>query len=675
MSSTSTRAFVLGFVSILLFSVFSSAALPAGIAVEITSRQNVIDTGTLVQFTCSGGSQQISHELGAWSVIVDASYGVSTDDVLASIEAQTGLKVQKLKTVHDLTGVAGKETRWDSQHSVTIVEGYVRSQSAALAKIQIGVMPPGAIGKFKVYIPKSDEVTKTEKDCPATPAVCGNGKAEQGEQCGEPGLSCQEGTELCVNCRCLKVPDAGDLPVPLDVACKIGANARSILTARTGQALGQGAVVQLFTEVLKGAPQNFIDALRGQKIHVRVTPSRNQPAPSATPVPTATGARAPVVYYRLNGKTYVVVSANDPNGDTGTRACAKLGMQCVGYTDQSTTVCKYFHPDASANDQMADGSNAGYYCNGAPQTGTCGMNVNSCQRCPACSTNADCNFQVGSTTGGLFREMYAECAGTPPTSPTGTCTPNWSCTAWSACDTRLAFGYVKRTCTDTNNCGTNTGKPAESQACNYATATPVSTPAPTPAPTQAAGVSVQIFSPQNGYAFLAHYPYFQVSASSSSTIASCNFNFHPASGAGYSPSGKLVFNAQHNAWEKTFDDINLPYGCYQITFTCADSSGQQGTAITRFSYSQSGYGAGASCSYPVSTPTPTPAPAVSSLCGDAVPKNCLACNQAQRIIDKPTSSRCWYSGYWGDYNPKPTCIDFMYCSACGTGTGFVCTNQ
>jgi len=44
---------------------------------------------------------------------------------------------------------------------------------------------------------------------------------------------------------------------------------------------------------------------------------------------------------------------------------------------------------------------------------------------------------------------------------TPNCNPSWSCTAWSNC----ANGNQTRTCTDTNNCGTTTGKPAESQAC------------------------------------------------------------------------------------------------------------------------------------------------------------------------------------------------------------------
>ena len=42
-----------------------------------------------------------------------------------------------------------------------------------------------------------------------------------------------------------------------------------------------------------------------------------------------------------------------------------------------------------------------------------------------------------------------------------TCTPEWSCGDWSAC----ANNQQTRTCTDLNNCGVTTGKPAESQTC------------------------------------------------------------------------------------------------------------------------------------------------------------------------------------------------------------------
>ncbi|MBI2565233.1 hypothetical protein HYV79_04580 [Candidatus Woesearchaeota archaeon] len=44
------------------------------------------------------------------------------------------------------------------------------------------------------------------------------------------------------------------------------------------------------------------------------------------------------------------------------------------------------------------------------------------------------------------------------------CTPKWSCTAFSPSPCP-ASGMQTRTCKDTNNCGTTSGKPAESQSC------------------------------------------------------------------------------------------------------------------------------------------------------------------------------------------------------------------
>lgn len=41
------------------------------------------------------------------------------------------------------------------------------------------------------------------------------------------------------------------------------------------------------------------------------------------------------------------------------------------------------------------------------------------------------------------------------------CTPNWQCTAWSACNNSVQT----RTCTDANSCGATSGKPSESQSC------------------------------------------------------------------------------------------------------------------------------------------------------------------------------------------------------------------
>ena len=60
-------------------------------------------------------------------------------------------------------------------------------------------------------------------------------------------------------------------------------------------------------------------------------------------------------------------------------------------------------------------------------------------------------------------------SGKPATTQTCTyvapiCSPDWICTAWSVCN---SAGRQIRTCTDNKSCGTASSKPSESQACTY----------------------------------------------------------------------------------------------------------------------------------------------------------------------------------------------------------------
>ena len=45
-----------------------------------------------------------------------------------------------------------------------------------------------------------------------------------------------------------------------------------------------------------------------------------------------------------------------------------------------------------------------------------------------------------------------------------TCNPKWECSSWTECSKTET---QTRTCVDSNNCGTNSGKPKTSQSCNY----------------------------------------------------------------------------------------------------------------------------------------------------------------------------------------------------------------
>ncbi len=46
------------------------------------------------------------------------------------------------------------------------------------------------------------------------------------------------------------------------------------------------------------------------------------------------------------------------------------------------------------------------------------------------------------------------------------CSPNWQCDAWSTCS---CGKHASRTCTDSHNCGTSAGKPAETKTCDPCT--------------------------------------------------------------------------------------------------------------------------------------------------------------------------------------------------------------
>jgi hypothetical protein len=118
-----------------------------------------------------------------------------------------------------------------------------------------------------------------------------------------------------------------------------------------------------------------------------------------------------IVYAKLQSvtsddKTYYIVDASNPDMNTGNKVCAAAGAKCVGYTDFTTNACKAAHKNAAIKSD-ANGSKAGFYCDGAPQGGVCANEKNTCHICPNCNVNATCETQIGD----LYREMYVECSG------------------------------------------------------------------------------------------------------------------------------------------------------------------------------------------------------------------------------------------------------------------------
>ncbi len=107
----------------------------------------------------------------------------------------------------------------------------------------------------------------------------------------------------------------------------------------------------------------------------------------------------------VGGKTYYKVTSTDPTEDTGNEVCTKLGKVCVGYTDTTSNVCKQFNPRATVSSSLS-GDKSGVYCDGSPQGGVCSTKKQTCHTCPACTVSVQCNQPIG----GLYREMYVECA-------------------------------------------------------------------------------------------------------------------------------------------------------------------------------------------------------------------------------------------------------------------------
>lgn len=140
--------------------------------------------------------------------------------------------------------------------------------------------------------------------------------------------------------------------------------------------------------------------------------------PPASPPSTGTGSTtggtaSSSTGYNYNGKKYYVVKSDDPNKNTGNKVCASQGKTCVGYTAHTTAVCQQVHPNSKVVSNSVNGSKAGYYCNGSPQTGlACESTYDTCQVCPACNVNVDCATEIGTQ----FREMYVEC-GAPTNTP------------------------------------------------------------------------------------------------------------------------------------------------------------------------------------------------------------------------------------------------------------------
>ena len=184
-----------------------------------------------------------------------------------------------------------------------------------------------------------------------------------------------------------------------------------------------------------------------------------------------------VEYFCENGKTDFVIYKCDykcNNGKCISQTEEQTKEQGFLYTLSQIPFFKFIFNIGETN--LPAGSNPlNQFCTG-------GLTLNSDGSCTG-SISTDCSTDTQiclELIPAVIREgrtdIYAACLETYWTVPVSyrcdisipaltSCTPSWTCTSWSSCSS----GSQTRTCTDSNNCGTNTGKPVTSQSCTSPT--------------------------------------------------------------------------------------------------------------------------------------------------------------------------------------------------------------
>ncbi len=117
---------------------------------------------------------------------------------------------------------------------------------------------------------------------------------------------------------------------------------------------------------------------------------------------------------------------------------------------------------APASGGGSSGGGGGGGGGGGSVTRTCTQSDFTCTDYSPCQSSGSqtrtCTKRAGITCTGGVPSTTQSCTFV---APKPVCTPNWECTAFSACSS----GSQTRTCTDRNNCGTTQNKPIESQTC------------------------------------------------------------------------------------------------------------------------------------------------------------------------------------------------------------------
>jgi len=143
-----------------------------------------------------------------------------------------------------------------------------------------------------------------------------------------------------------------------------------------------------------------------------------------------------------NGTWFITVDVTAPSIDNVTNSTVTASTAIIVWnTSESSTSVVYYGTNQSAlstnvtNSSLTTEHSA--TLTSLSMKTTYYYNVSSCDAVNNCNTSGTYNF-------------------------TTSCTESWSCGVWSAC----ASGLQTRTCTDSNNCGTTTNKPSESQTCS-----------------------------------------------------------------------------------------------------------------------------------------------------------------------------------------------------------------
>ena len=171
--------------------------------------------------------------------------------------------------------------------------------------------------------------------------------------------------------------------------------------------------------------------------------------------PTSVGELIITVKIKVDGSWITIDRIKITVNSTCTNECSSGDRQCASNTSYRECTQK-------------DGcwiwdTNTSYSC-GSEKICTGNGNCVCTNECSTFETGCegDKKYTCGDANDGdsCLDRIYTSCLHGCSNSECNPCPPNWNCTAWSC-----SGNNATRTCTDSNSCGTNNGKPNESKIC------------------------------------------------------------------------------------------------------------------------------------------------------------------------------------------------------------------